>query len=77
MPIAGDDKDAIGSHRGSVRDAGVEPVVVPLAKASAFAPGRPIFGKPVTVRELRERSGLPSERCRCGASEGPSREAHA
>lgn len=58
MPIAGDDEDAIAVASRLARDAGVEPVVVPLAKASAFAPGTPLFGKPVPVSELRKQLGV-------------------
>jgi predicted dinucleotide-binding enzyme len=58
MPIAGDDKEAVAVASRLARDAGVEPVVVPLAKASAFAPGTPLFGKPVPVSELRKQLGV-------------------
>ncbi|HWB47030.1 MAG TPA: NAD(P)-binding domain-containing protein [Hyphomicrobiaceae bacterium] len=58
MPIAGDDKDAVAVASQLARDAGVEPVVVPLVKASAFAPGTPLFGKAVPASELRKQLGV-------------------
>jgi predicted dinucleotide-binding enzyme len=57
MPVAGDDPAAVKVATQLVRDAGFEPVVVPLARASEFAPGTPIFGKPTPVDELRKYLG--------------------
>ncbi len=41
-----------------VRDVGLEPVVVPLARAMDFAPGTALFGKPIPVAELRKLLGV-------------------
>ena len=54
MPLAGDDAQAVKVASQLVRDVGLEPVVVPLARAMAFAPGTPIFGKSLPVDELRK-----------------------
>jgi predicted dinucleotide-binding enzyme len=54
MPVAGDDAQAVKIATQLVRDIGFEPVVVPLSKAAAFAPGTPVFGKPTPVDELRK-----------------------
>jgi len=59
MPVAGDDAEAVKIASQLVRDAGVEPVVVPLARAMDFAPGTPLFGKAFPVGELRKRLGMP------------------
>lgn len=55
IPMAGDDPQAVKIASQLVRDAGFEPVVVPLARAMAFAPGTPLFGKGLPVDELRGR----------------------
>lgn len=55
IPVAGDDQNALKVATGLVQDAGFEPVVVGgLARAKEFDYGTPIFGKPVTAKELRE-----------------------
>ena len=41
-----------------VRDAGFEPVAVPLARANEFAPPAPLFGKALPVSELRKQLGV-------------------
>jgi hypothetical protein len=41
-----------------VRDAGFEPVAVPLARAQEFAQGGPLYGQQLTGKALRERFGL-------------------
>jgi predicted dinucleotide-binding enzyme len=41
-----------------VRDAGFEPVEVPLARAKEFAPPSPLFGKAMSVSELRKALGV-------------------
>jgi hypothetical protein len=41
-----------------VRDTGLEPVVVPLARAMDFAPGTALFGKAIPVSELRKQLGV-------------------
>jgi len=58
MPVAGDDKEALKVAEKLVRDAGFEPVVVPLARAMDFAPGTPLFGRALPVSELRQRLGI-------------------
>ena len=60
IPVAADDQGALKVAIGLVQDAGFEPVVVGgLARAKEFDYGTPIFGKPVTARELRQILGLP------------------
>jgi 8-hydroxy-5-deazaflavin:NADPH oxidoreductase len=58
IPIAGDDARAIQVASQLVRDAGFEPVAVPLARAQEFAQGGPLYGQQLTGKELRERFGL-------------------
>jgi hypothetical protein len=58
IPIAGDDPHAVEIASRLVRDAGFEPVAVPLARAQEFAQGGPIYGKQLTAKELRQRFGL-------------------
>jgi 8-hydroxy-5-deazaflavin:NADPH oxidoreductase len=58
MPIAGDDAEAVKIASQLARDAGVEPVVLPLSRAMDFAPGTPLFGKAFPVSELRKRLGI-------------------
>jgi len=59
VPLAGDDPRALEVASRLVRDAGFEPVVVgPLAAASKFDRGTPVYGQALTARELRRRLGL-------------------
>lgn len=58
MPVAGDDPEAVKVAVQFVRDAGAEPVVLPLARAMEFAPGTPLFAKAFPVGELRKRLGM-------------------
>jgi predicted dinucleotide-binding enzyme len=58
IPIAGDDAHAVQVASELVRDAGFEPVAVPLGRAQEFAQGGPIYGQQLTAKELRERFGL-------------------
>jgi 8-hydroxy-5-deazaflavin:NADPH oxidoreductase len=58
MPVAGDDAEALKITSQLARDAGVEPVVLPLARAMDFAPGTPLFAKAFPVGELRKRLGM-------------------
>jgi predicted dinucleotide-binding enzyme len=58
IPIAGDDARAVQVASQLVRDAGFEPVAVPLVRAQEFAQGGPIYGQQLTAKELRERFGL-------------------
>ena len=58
IPMAGDDPHAIEVASELVRDAGFDPVVVPLRRAQEFAQGGPLYGQQLTASELRERFGL-------------------
>jgi 8-hydroxy-5-deazaflavin:NADPH oxidoreductase len=58
IPMAGDDAHAVEVASQLVRDAGFDPVVVPLQRAQEFAQGGPIYGQQLTAKELRERFGL-------------------
>ena len=58
MPVAGDDPEAVKIASQLARDAGVEPVVLPLSRAMDFAPGTPLFAKAFPVGELRKRLGM-------------------
>jgi predicted dinucleotide-binding enzyme len=57
MPLAGDDAQALAVAAQLIRDAGFEPVTVPLARAMDFAPGTPLFGRATPVDELRKELG--------------------
>jgi len=59
VPFGGDDPDAVRVASQLVRDAGFEPVVVPLARAKEWAPGTPLFGKALPVSEVRRGLGFP------------------
>jgi predicted dinucleotide-binding enzyme len=41
-----------------VRDAGFEPVTVPLARAKDFAPGTSLFGRTMSASEMRKALGV-------------------
>jgi len=58
MPVAGDDAEAVKIASQLARDAGAEPVALPLSRAMDFAPGTPLFGKAFPVGELRKRLGM-------------------
>jgi 8-hydroxy-5-deazaflavin:NADPH oxidoreductase len=58
IPMAGDDPHAVEVASRLVRDAGFDPVVVPLQRAQEFAQGGPIYGQQLTAKELRDRFGL-------------------
>jgi predicted dinucleotide-binding enzyme len=58
VAIAGDDPGAMQMAAQLVRDAGFEPVAVPLARAKEFAPPAPLFGKGLPVSELRKALGV-------------------
>jgi predicted dinucleotide-binding enzyme len=58
IPIAGDDPGAMKVAAQLVRDAGFEPVAVPLARAVDFAPGAELFGRALPVSELRKALGV-------------------
>ena len=56
IPIAGDDETALGVASRLIRDAGFDPVVIgPLARASLFASGAPLYGVQATAEEMRTR----------------------
>ena len=54
VPIASDDPEAIKTASKLVRDAGFEPVAVPLVRAVEFSPPAPLFTKALPVGELRK-----------------------
>jgi 8-hydroxy-5-deazaflavin:NADPH oxidoreductase len=58
MPLAGDDPEAVKVASRLVRDTGLEPVVVPLARAMDFAPGTALFPTALPVTELRTKLGV-------------------
>jgi predicted dinucleotide-binding enzyme len=58
IPMAGDDPHAVEVASQLVRDAGFDPVVVPLRRAQEFAQGGPLYGQQLIARELRQRFGL-------------------
>lgn len=58
VAIAGDDPEAMKVAAQLVRDAGFEPVPVPLARAKEFSPPAPLFGKAMPVSELRKALGV-------------------
>jgi predicted dinucleotide-binding enzyme len=58
VPIASDDPEAITVASKLVRDAGFEPVAVPLARAKEFAPPGPLFTQALPVSELKARLGI-------------------
>lgn len=63
IPIAGDDREAVGVAEQLVRDAGCEPVVVGnLAAARSFQRGGPGFRANTTAPELRRLLNLPGRR---------------
>ncbi|KMO39496.1 NADP oxidoreductase [Methylobacterium tarhaniae] len=59
VPIAGDDRQAVGVAASLVRDAGFEPVVVGgLDAAKKFQMGSPGFGHDATAQEARKAFGV-------------------
>jgi predicted dinucleotide-binding enzyme len=58
VPIASDDADALKVAEKLVRDAGFEPVAVPLARAREFAPPGELFRQALPVSELKARLGI-------------------
>jgi hypothetical protein len=58
VPIASDDPGAIKVAEKLVRDAGFEPVAVPLARAREFAPPEALFRQALPVSELKARLGI-------------------
>lgn len=58
IPLAADDKAALGIARRLVEDAGFEPAVVgPLSRAKEFDVGTAVYGRAHTARELRRGLG--------------------
>lgn len=58
VPIAGDDPAAMRTAAQLVRDAGFEPVEVPLARAREFAPPGPLFTRAMPASDLRKALGV-------------------
>jgi 8-hydroxy-5-deazaflavin:NADPH oxidoreductase len=58
VPIASDDAEALKVATKLVRDAGFEPVAVPLARAREFAPPESLFRQALPVSELKARLGI-------------------
>lgn len=59
VPLAADDDAALKLAVRLVKDAGFEPVVVgPLSRAKEFDVGTPVYGRALTVRELRRGLGI-------------------
>jgi 8-hydroxy-5-deazaflavin:NADPH oxidoreductase len=58
VPIASDDAEALKVAAKLVRDAGFEPVAVPLARAREFAPPEALFRQALPVSELKVRLGI-------------------
>jgi predicted dinucleotide-binding enzyme len=58
VPIASDDPEALKVASKLVRDAGFEPVAVPLARAREFAPPEALFRQALPVSELKVRLGI-------------------
>ncbi len=60
VPIAGDDDEAVAIVVSLVRDAGFDPVIVgPLARASEFDRGSPVWVTGMSAREIRETLNIP------------------
>jgi hypothetical protein len=58
MPVAGDDPEAVKVAVRLVKEAGADPVVVPLARAMEWAPGTPLFPKVMPADEWRKQLGV-------------------
>ena len=60
MMMAGDDKQAVETVAGLVRDAGFDPVIVgPLRDANRFDVSTPVYNKSMTAAEIRKALDLP------------------
>jgi predicted dinucleotide-binding enzyme len=56
IPIAGDDKEALGVAQTLVRDAGFDAVIIGgLESAKIFAQGGPLYGQDITAQEMQQR----------------------
>ena len=58
IPLASDDPQAIKIASELVRQAGFEPIVVPLARADEIGPGRPLGAGPFTTIEWKQKLGI-------------------
>ena len=58
IPIASDDPKAIAVASDLVRQAGFEPLVVPLARAGEFGPGLPLGTGAFTTAQWKQKLGL-------------------
>lgn len=58
IPLASDDPKAIAVGSELVRQAGFVPVVVPLAKADEFGPGRPLGTGAFTAAQWKQKLGI-------------------
>ena len=58
IPLAGDDPEAIKVASELVRQAGFEPIVVPLARAGEIGPGRPLGSGSFTAAQWKQKLGL-------------------
>lgn len=58
IPLAGDDAQAVAVGEDLVRQAGFEPVVVPLKRAGEFGPGTPFGTGAFTVADWKAKLGL-------------------
>jgi 8-hydroxy-5-deazaflavin:NADPH oxidoreductase len=58
VPIASDDAGALIIAAKLVRDAGFEPVAVPLARAKEFGPPAALFRKAMPASELKQALGI-------------------
>ena len=60
VPIAGDDEEAVAIVADLVRDAGLDPVIIgPLARASQFDRGSPVWVTGMSAREIRGALNIP------------------
>ena len=58
IPLSSDDPEAIKVASELVRQAGFEPIVVPLARAGEIGPGRPLGSGPFTSTEWKQKLGI-------------------
>lgn len=58
VPLASDDAGALKLAETLVREAGFEPVSVPLTRGREFAPPAPLFTKALPVGELKQQLGI-------------------
>lgn len=58
VPLASDDAGALKIAENLVREAGFEPVSVPLTRGKEFAPPAPLFTRALPVSELKKQLGI-------------------